>query len=131
MSVNYYLRNTARYKDCKNLSSYWNDGFKDDVYNLIYKYAKQHSVSEETSDEIIDEIKERLTCFPISEDYYDQKIGYSSGGKFYFSYDYYSSIAIHNIDELKTFLEKHPEYELIDAYEEPCDVKELLEMQKA
>ena len=64
-------------------------------------------------------------------DYYDQKIGYSSGGKFYFSYDYYSSIALHNIDELKTFLEKHPEYELIDAYEEPCDVKELLEMKKA
>ena len=131
MSVSYYLRNTARYKGCEKLSSYWEDGFKDDVYNLINKYAKQHGISEEIRDELIDEVKERLTYFPISEDYYDQKIGYSSGGKFYFSYDYYSSIAIHNIDELKTFLEKYPEYELIDAYEEPCDVKELLEMQKA
>ena len=131
MSVNYYLRNTARYKDCENLSSYWNDGFKDYVYNLIYKYAKQHSVSEETSDEIIDEIKERLTCFPISEDYYDQKIGYSSTGKFYFSNNYYSSIAIHSIDELKEFLETHTEYELVDEYGEPCDIKELLKMNKA
>lgn len=131
MSVNYYLRNTARYKDCEKLSSYWDDGFKDDVYNLIYKYAKQHSISEEISDEVINEIKERLTYFPISEDYYDQKIGYSSGGKFYFSYDHYSSIAIHTIDELKKFLETHPEYKLVDEYGEPSDIKELLKMKKA
>ena len=46
MSVSYYLRNTARYKGCEKLSSYWEDGFKDDVYNLINKYAKQHGISE-------------------------------------------------------------------------------------
>ena len=89
------------------------------------------SLKEETSDEVIDEIKERLTYFPISEDYYDQKIGFSSGGKFYFSYDYYNSIAIHNIDKLEVFLETHTDYSIVDEYGEPCDLKELLKMQKA
>ena len=131
MSISYYLRNTFRYKDCEKLSSYWDDGFKDDVYSLIYKYAKQHNISEEISDELVDEVKEKLEYFPISENYYDQKIGYSSAGKFYFSYDYYSAITIHNTDELKTFLEKHPEYAIVDEYGEPCELKELIKMKRA
>ena len=40
-------------------------------------------------------------------------------------------IAIHSIDELKEFLETHTEYELVDEYGEPCDIKELLKMNKA
>ena len=34
-------------------------------------------------------------------------------------------------EELKEFLETHTEYELVDEYGEPCDIKELLKMNKA
>ena len=128
MSINYYLRNTIKHKDCEKLTSYWDSSFKEDVYALIYNYAKRNNVSEEMSDELIDEIKDRLTYFPISNDVYEQKIGYVSGGRFYFSYDYYADIVIHDTKELEAFLKNHTEFGIVDEYGHPCELKELLEM---
>lgn len=128
MSINYYLRNTVKYKDCEKLSSYWDSSFKEEVYALIYNYAKRNNVSEEMSDDLIDEIKDRLTYFPISEDCYDQKIGYASSGKFYFNYDYYANIVLHNTNELEDFLKNHPEYTIVDEYGHTCEIEELLKM---
>ena len=128
MSINYYLRNIVKYKDCENLSSYWDSSFKEEVYELIYSYAKRNNVSEEMSDELIDEIKDILTYFPISSDIYEQKIGYVSGGRFYFSFDYYADILIHDTKELEDFLINNPEYNIVDEYGHTCELKELLEM---
>lgn len=128
MSINYYLRNTVKYKDCEKLSSYWDSSFKEEVYALIYNYAKRNNVSEEMSDELIDEIKDSLTYFPISEDCYEQKIGYVSGGKFYFNYDYYANIVLHNTNELDDFLKNNSEYTIVDEYGHICEIEELLKM---
>lgn len=128
MSINYYLRNNVKYKDCAKLSSYWDSSFKEDVYALIYNYAKRNNVSEEMSDDLIDEIKDRLTYFPISNDVCEQKIGYVSSGRFYFSFDYYADILIHDIKELEEFLKNHPEYSIVDEYGHSCELEELLEI---
>ena len=73
-------------------------------------------------------ISNRLTYFPISSDIYEQKIGYVSGGRFYFSFDYYADILIHDTKELEDFLINNPEYNIVDEYGHTCELKELLKM---
>ena len=126
VSVSYYIVDTARRDDFKKLAEFWDSGFKNDVFNLVKKYSAENGIAEESCEILLDEIKERLTYFPVSEDYYEDKIGYVSAGKFYFSFNYYGRFRIGSVQELKEFLKTRPGFALADEYGEIADIDELI-----
>ena len=126
MSIGYYVRDVARYNDYKKLSDYWDSSFKDDVCKLMTDYCSDNKIDEAFREEILEEIDERFTCFPISEDYYEEKIGYVSAGKFYFSFNYYGRFRIGSVQELKEFLKTRSGFVLVDEYGEIADIDELV-----
>lgn len=126
MSIGYYVRDVARYNDYKKLSDYWDSSFKNDICKLMTDYCSDNKISDSFREEVLEEIDERIACFPISEDYYEEKIGYVSAGKFYFSFNYYGRFRIGSVQELKEFLRTRPGFVLVDEYGEIADIDELV-----
>ena len=83
----------------------------------INTLCNKNRIDNELKYELTECIEEKLQHFPLSDYYYEERIGVSTAKGFQFDGAMVQNIAINSYEDIENFLEKNPDYILIDENE--------------
>lgn len=83
--------------------------------------------SEGLTDIVFDQVNDFLSKTLVFEDYYEERLGQITSKGFIFDHLYFDGISIWDRQSLKEFLEKHPDYVLLDEMNKEVSFEELFE----
>ena len=117
MSTAYYLRSKKKHHDYLLLKTKWQDEIFGKLLSDINTLCNKNRIDNELKYELTECIEEKLQYFPLSDYYYEERIGVSTAKGFQFDGAMVQNIAINSYEDIENFLEKNPDYILIDENE--------------
>ena len=117
MSTAYYLRSKKKHHDYSLLKTKWQDEIFGKLLSDINALCNKNRIDNELKYELTECIEEKLQHFPLSDYYYEERIGVSTAKGFHFDGAMVQNIAINSYEDIENFLEKNPDYILIDENE--------------
>lgn len=117
MSTAYYLRSKKKHHDYSLLKSKWQDEIFGKLLSDISALCNKNKIDNELKYELTECIEEKLQYFPLSDYYYEERIGVSTAKGFHFDGTMVQNKTINSFEDIEIFLEENPDYILMDENE--------------
>ena len=125
MSTAYYLRSKKKHHDYSLLKSKWQDEVFGKLLSDISAICNKNKIDNELKYELTECIEEKLQYFPLSDYYYEERIGVSTIKGFHFDGAMVLNKAINSFEAIEEFLNQNPDYILIDENDTEIKLEQL------
>ena len=127
MSRSIYIRSRKKYKEYTAFLDSWKKKVVPYIRIETSAALSKADASEGLTDIVFDQVNDFLSKTLVFEDYYEERLGQVTSKGFVFDHLYFDSMSIWDRQSLKEFLEKHPDYVLLDETNKEVSFEELFE----
>lgn len=112
---NWYLRSKSRYTEYVRFNKVIDNRIAPYIRDRLFSVVQKDKVSLELAMEAEKNFEHFLDNFEMSALYYERRLGQVGYLGFVFDCEIFEGVTIYSFKVLKKFLNKHPDYRLIDA----------------
>lgn len=127
MSRSIYIRSMKKYREYTAFFELWKKQIVPSIRIETSAAFSKAEVSDSFKEIIFDKLNDFLRKQFLFEDYYEERLGQITSKGFAFDHVYLEDICVWDKQSLKEFLEKYPDYILLDDMDEKVSFEEIFE----
>ena len=127
MGRSIYIRSIKKYREYTAFFELWKQQVVPSIRMETSSACNKADVSESFKEIIFDQLNDFLRKQLLFEDYYEERLGQITSKGFIFDHVRLEGIYIWDKESLKEFLEKYPDYILLDDMNEKVSFEEIFE----
>lgn len=122
-----YIRSVKKYREYTAFFELWNQQVVPSIRMETSSAFSKAEVSESFKEIIFDQLNDFLRKQLLFEDYYEERLGQITSKGFIFDHVRLEGIYIWDKESLKEFLERYPDYILLDDMNKKVSFEEIFE----
>lgn len=127
MGRSIYIRSVKKYREYTAFFELWKQKVVPSIRMETSSACSKAKVSDSFKEIIFDQLNDFLRKQLIFEDYYEERLGQITSKGFIFDHVRLEGIYIWDKESLKEFLERYPDYILLDDINEKVSFEEIFE----
>ena len=127
MGRSIYIRSVKKYREYTAFFELWKQQVVPSIRTETSAACSKVGVSDSFKEIIFDQLNDFLHKQLLFEDYYEERLGQITSKGFAFDHVYLEDICVCDKQSLKKFLEKYPDYILLDDMNEKIPFEEIFE----